>query len=246
MPALQLVEDEGLHLLLGDLARLDIRPDLLRCELGIAGAKGDVHHPDRVGRMSEQLDVDSGFQCPGAILKPQDIVVKAPVSHNLWKFWGQLQTGVLDAAGYDGSDAGHRSGLQPSGPGRQLSGAALRASGRPRSPGPAADGGRQSRKAWRRRTYFLRAAATPVDAGLENETPAVRSQFDGVRAGRRLGDSWPDGARPSLSQSEEHARAGRSRDPAADPRPGQRRRRTAVTVVSASRPRPVSDRHRRP
>src|SRR5438067_11076664 len=135
MAALQLVEDEGLHLLVGDLARLDVRPDLLGCELGIAGPKGDVHYPDRVGRMSEQLDVDRGFQCPGVILKPQDVVVKPAVSHNLWKFWGQLRTGLFGVAGYDGSDAGHRSGLQPSGPGRQLSGAPLRAPGRPRPPG---------------------------------------------------------------------------------------------------------------
>src|SRR5205814_545078 len=46
MSALQLVEDEGLHLLLGDLPGLDVRPDLLGRELRVAGAEGDVHETD--------------------------------------------------------------------------------------------------------------------------------------------------------------------------------------------------------
>src|SRR5712672_2314098 len=64
MAALQFVEDEGLHLLLGDLARLDVGPDLLWREARVAGPERDVHHPDRIGRVRQQLDIDRGFH-PG-------------------------------------------------------------------------------------------------------------------------------------------------------------------------------------
>ena len=64
MAALQLVEDERLHLLLSDLARLDVGPDLLWREPRVAGPKRDVHHPDRIGRMGQKLDINRGFH-PG-------------------------------------------------------------------------------------------------------------------------------------------------------------------------------------
>src|SRR6266700_6698075 len=63
--ALRLVEDEGLHLLLGDLPGLDVGPELLGGEFRVAGAEGDVHDPDPIRRMGEQLDVDGGIH-PGA------------------------------------------------------------------------------------------------------------------------------------------------------------------------------------
>ena len=65
MSALQLVEDERLHLLLGDLPGLDVGPELLGGEFRVAGAEGDVHDPDRIRGMGKQLDVDGGIH-PGA------------------------------------------------------------------------------------------------------------------------------------------------------------------------------------
>src|SRR5437588_10168563 len=90
MSALQLVEDEGLHLLLRDLPRLDVGPDLLGRELRVAGAEGDVHDPDRIRRMGEQLDVDGGIHPgPSYSATPQHLVSRLAFLHNLWKSWGE-------------------------------------------------------------------------------------------------------------------------------------------------------------
>src|SRR5256714_15160468 len=90
MSALQLVEDEGLHLLLRDLPGFDVGPDLLGRELRVAGAKGDVHDPDRIRRMGEQLDVDGGIHPgPSYSATPQHLVSRLAFVHNLRKSWGE-------------------------------------------------------------------------------------------------------------------------------------------------------------
>src|SRR2546421_10887754 len=90
MAALQLVEDEGLHLLFGDLSGLDVRPDLLRRKPRVARPERDVHHPDGVGGMSQQLNVDRGFhRGPVLFCDPQHLVSRPTFIPNLWKSWGE-------------------------------------------------------------------------------------------------------------------------------------------------------------
>src|SRR6266550_5231526 len=90
MAALQLVEDERPHLLFGDLSGLDVRPDLLRREPRVARPERDVHHPDGVGSMSQQLNVDGRFHPgPSYSATPQYLVSRPAFIHNLWKSWGE-------------------------------------------------------------------------------------------------------------------------------------------------------------
>src|SRR2546429_8457404 len=90
MAALQLVEDEGLHLLFGDLSGLDVCPDLLRRKPRVARPERDIHHPDGIGGMSQQLNVDRGFhRGPVLFCDPQYLVSRRLFIHNLWKSWGE-------------------------------------------------------------------------------------------------------------------------------------------------------------
>src|SRR6266852_893591 len=90
MSALQLVEDERLHLLLRDLPGLDVGPDLLRRELRVAGAEGNVHDPDWIRRVGEELDVDGGIHPgPSYSATPQYLVSRPTFIHNLWISWGE-------------------------------------------------------------------------------------------------------------------------------------------------------------
>src|SRR5438445_694757 len=157
-PGLQLVEDERLHLLLSDLARLDVGPDLLWREARVTGPEGDIHYPDRIGRMGQELDINRGFH-PG------------PSHFETPTYWcqGQRFPQPVDNLGrrYHDQSASYGSGFQPPGARRQLPRTAVPAADRARRHGSGTARQPEPREAGRPRAADLPGSPATLDARLE-------------------------------------------------------------------------------